>query len=77
MAVFVLPSFSKGEIGPSLHARVDTSMYRTGLAKARNCIIHPYGGISNRPGSVCIGPVKDHTLAKGCVFLEVVVIESL
>jgi len=68
MSVIVLPSFSKGEIGPSLHARVDTSMYRTGLAKARNCIIHPYGGISNRPGSVCIGPVKDHTVSTTRLF---------
>jgi len=63
MAIFVLPAFSKGVIGPSLHARVDISSYRTGLRQARNCIIHPHGGISNRPGSVCIGPVKDHTVS--------------
>jgi len=68
MAVVALPSFSKGEIAPSLHARVDTAMYKTGLRKARNAIIHPYGGISNRPGTVCIGPVKDHTVSTTRLF---------
>ena len=68
MAVIALPSFSKGEIAPSLHARVDTAMYKTALRKARNAIIHPYGGISNRPGTVCIGPVKDHTVSTTRLF---------
>ncbi len=68
MAVIALPSFSKGEIAPSLHARVDTAMYKTGLRRARNAIIHPYGGISNRPGTVCIGPVKDHTVSTTRLF---------
>ena len=68
MTVIALPSFSKGVIGPSLHARVDTAMYRVGLKTARNCIIHPYGGISNRPGTACIGPVKDHTVGTTRLF---------
>ena len=61
MPVLALPSFAKGVIAPSLYARVDTNMYKTALRTARNCIIHPYGGVSNRPGALLIGPVKDHT----------------
>ena len=54
-------SFSRGEIAPSLHGRVDIRQYQTGLATARNMIVHQHGGISNRPGTLFIGPVKDHT----------------
>lgn len=60
MPVVALPHFAKGEISPTLYARVDTAMYKAALRTARNAIIHPYGGVSNRPGTVCIGPVKDH-----------------
>lgn len=60
---FILPSFAKGEIAPSLHGRVDTAAYQAALRLARNIIIHSSGGASNRPGTVAIGPVKDHTAA--------------
>ena len=60
MPIVALPSFAKGEISPTLYARVDTAMYKSALRTARNAIIHPYGGVSNRAGTVCIGPVKDH-----------------
>ncbi len=63
MPVISLPSFSKGEIGPSLYGRVDTNMYKVALRTARNAIIHSYGGVSNRPGTLCITPFKFHTLA--------------
>jgi hypothetical protein len=63
MAVFIQPSFSKGEISPSLYGRVDTAVYGTALAKASNCNIHIYGGVSNRPGTTFIGPCKQHTYA--------------
>ena len=60
MPVVALPNFAKGEISPTLYARVDTAMYKSALRKARNAIIHPYGGVSNRPGTLFIAPVKDH-----------------
>ena len=56
----VQPSFTKGEISPKLHGRVDTGMYREALRTARNAIVHTFGGISNRPGTVFIGPAKVH-----------------
>ena len=63
MPVLSLPSFAKGEIGPSLYGRVDTNMYKVALRTARNAIIHSYGGVSNRPGTLCVSPFKFHTEA--------------
>ena len=60
MPSMIQPSFSSGELSPSLFARVDTSMYAIGLRTAYNAIIHPYGGVSNRPGSLFLGPVPNH-----------------
>ncbi len=68
MPAFILPSFAKGEISPSLYGRVDVAMYKHALRKARNTIIHPDGGISNRPGSLIIGPIKDHTVSTTRLF---------
>jgi|TARA_Y100000310_G_scaffold132889_1_gene131833 hypothetical protein len=42
---------------------VDTSVYGIALRTARNVTIHPFGGVSNRPGLLFVGPVKDHTKA--------------
>jgi hypothetical protein len=51
MATFTIqPSFSGGEFSPSLYSRVDVAKYNTGLKKARNAIVHPHGGVSNRAG---------------------------
>lgn len=55
----IQPTFAGGEISPSLHSRVDLARYATALKKARNCIIHPQGGCSNRPGSKFIQETKD------------------
>ena len=63
MALLIQPSFAKGEISPTLYGRVDTSAYHIALAKALNCNIHTYGGVSNRPGTIYIGPCKEHTYA--------------
>ena len=63
MARLIQPSFSKGEISPSLYGRVDTAAYQVALRKAKNVVIHPYGGASNRPGTTYLGPVKTHTIA--------------
>lgn len=49
------PAFTAGELSPSLWARVDLSKYQTGLKLAKNVIIHPHGGASNRAGFEFIG----------------------
>ena len=63
MASVVQPSFARGEIAPSLYGRVDLAMYQVALRTARNVIVHPQGGASNRSGTRFIGPVRDHSYA--------------
>jgi len=70
MPVFIAPSFAKGELAPSLYGRVDTAAYQIGLRTARNMIIHPYGGASNRAGLSFIGPAAAHTYAPRLVPFE-------
>ena len=50
MPKFIQPSFAGGEIAPELHGRFDIRKYHTGLAKAKNAIVHKFGGVSNRAG---------------------------
>lgn len=52
------PSFSAGEIGPELYARVDQDFYNIGLKTAENVIIRQYGGASNRAGTKFVGQSK-------------------
>jgi hypothetical protein len=52
------PTFSGGELSPSLQARVDLERYATGVKLAKNMIIHPQGGASNRPGFVYVATPK-------------------
>lgn len=56
----IQPSFAKGELAPALYGRVDTAAYQVGLRKARNAVIHPSGGVSNRPGLLFIGECNKH-----------------
>jgi len=63
LPTLIQASFARGEIGPQLYGRVDTAAYQIALRKARNCIIHPYGGVSNRNGLLWCAPVKTHTYA--------------
>jgi len=51
-------SFTGGEFAPSLYSRVDLAKYATGAKTLRNFIIHPHGGISNRPGLEYIATEK-------------------
>lgn len=44
----IQPSFSGGEIAPSLYGRVDMAKYATALRKCRNFIVRQYGGAENR-----------------------------
>lgn len=53
------PSFTGGEISPSLCARADAAEYNTWLRQATNFIVHPQGGISNRPGTYYMGSAKN------------------
>ena len=52
------PSFTGGEISPSLQARTDAGAYHTWLKSAQNMLVHPQGGISNRPGTQYQGTAK-------------------
>ena len=52
------PSFSGGEISPSLQARTDSPAYNTWLHTARNFYVHPQGGASNRPGTLFVAKGK-------------------
>ena len=52
------PSFTGGEISPSLQTRVDASTYHTWLKSAQNMFVHPQGGISNRAGTQYMGTSK-------------------
>ena len=45
----IQPSFTSGELSPSLYGRVDFARYYTGLKTCRNYIIRQYGGVVNRP----------------------------
>lgn len=54
----IQPSFTGGEFSPALYSRVDLQKYITGLKRCRNMIIHPEGGISNRPGTKFVAETK-------------------
>ena len=55
------PTFTGGELSPSLYARVDLARYGTSLKTAKNFIVRPYGGVVNRPGLEFVGEAKDST----------------
>jgi hypothetical protein len=52
------PAFTAGELSPGLWARVDLSKYQSGLKVAKNIIVHPHGGASNRCGFEFIGRTR-------------------
>jgi len=55
---FIQPSFTGGELSPSLHARVDLAKYAVGLKTCRNFFVQAHGGVSNRSGTKFIAEVK-------------------
>ncbi len=55
------PTFTGGELSPSLYARVDLARYGTSLKTAKNFIVRPYGGVVNRPGFGYVGNIKAQT----------------
>jgi len=52
------PSFSRGEISPSLYGRVDLSLYSTALRKLTNMFVRPFGGASSRSGTRYLARTK-------------------
>jgi hypothetical protein len=55
----VLTNFSKGELGPRLHGRIDTPQYQAGVKLASNFIIQREGGLAFRPGFRFVGEAED------------------
>lgn len=45
------PSFSGGEIAPTLAARVDLARYQISLKTCKNFLVMQHGGVRNRPGT--------------------------
>ncbi|MBJ7535285.1 hypothetical protein JDN40_14330 [Rhodomicrobium vannielii ATCC 17100] len=48
-------AFPRGELDPDLWQRTDLEHYYLALAKAKNCIVTPQGGVRRRPGLVSTG----------------------
>lgn len=59
MAKLPFTNFTKGEIAPELHARLDTTQYGAGAKKVRNFLIQRYGGLSFRPGFRYVGEANE------------------
>ena len=57
-------SFAAGEVAPSLYGRDDLAKYAVGLRTLTNFIVHPHGGVSNRPGMRFISEVKNSGRAR-------------
>ncbi len=58
----IQPSFAAGELSPFLYGRVDLAKYHVGCRTLLNFFVHPHGGASNRPGTMFVGSVDDHTV---------------
>ena len=52
------PGFTGGEVSPSLYARTDSTAYRQWVKTAKNCFVHPQGGVSNRAGTRYVAQTK-------------------
>lgn len=57
----ILAAFSRGEISPRLYGRVDLAAYQTALARCRNMVLLPHGGVARRPGTQMVA----RTIAAG------------
>jgi len=57
----IQPSFTGGELSPSLYGRVDLARYANSLRTCRNMISQIYGGADNRPGTKYVAGVKTHS----------------
>ena len=64
------PSFTGGELAPSLYARIDLAKYRTGAKQIYNFVVQPHGGVRRRGGMEFVGEVKDSAQATRIVPFE-------
>ena len=55
----ILPSFAGGEVSEALSSRIDIEKYGTFLARCRNMLVLPQGGVTNRPGTLYAGTAKN------------------
>jgi len=69
-ATTIQPSFTAGELATAMHARIDLEHYGIGLKICRNWFVHAHGGVSNRPGTEYIAPVKDSSKAVRIIEFE-------
>jgi hypothetical protein len=60
-------NFTRGELTPYIHARIDLDHYRAGLALMSNWVPLRYGGMTRMPGSLFYGETK--TSAKRSRFI--------
>lgn len=58
----IQPSFAAGELSPFLYGRVDIAKFKVGARTLENWLVHPHGGVSNRPGTRFIGEVGDSSV---------------
>lgn len=57
-------NFSKGELAPELHGRVDVAAYNSALKRARNVVILKYGGVTMRMGTRLVAEVYESDIEK-------------
>lgn len=74
MATAIQLNFTRGEVTPFIHARIDLDHYKAGLATMRNWVPLRYGGMTRVPGSRYYGRTK--TSAKHSRFLPFVFNQS-
>ncbi len=60
-------NFTRGEVTPFIHARIDLDHYKAGLSWMRNWVPLRYGGMTRTPGSIFYGATK--TSAKKSRFI--------
>lgn len=54
-------NFTRGELSPRLHARVDIEFYKAALKTCTNWTVLKQGGLRKRPGFRFVKEVKDST----------------
>lgn len=52
-------NFTRGELSPRMEGRIDLAHYPNGVRTLENCIVHPHGGASKRPGTRFIAQTKN------------------
>ena len=56
-------NFSRGELSPRLHARIDIDYYKAGLKTCTNWTVMRQGGLRKRPGFQYVGEASDSRYA--------------